>query len=123
MALMAVTVVGIVLSSTYIALSEPQDVRSRAAEPTTPPVITSLSVGKANSSATPTTEKKQPLLGGLDKVVKQTAEPSTASADISALSGSNITGVRFIYTLLGLGILIGGGAIGLILIVKKVLGT
>lgn len=121
MALLTISVVGVTLSATLIAISQPQDTRSQASEPAiTPPTITALTVELASQSATPVVTPK-PLITSISNSDKE--EPSSsASAAIQQFTGSDVTGVRFIYTLLGLGILIGGGAFALIWVVQKVLG-
>jgi hypothetical protein len=130
MALLTVSVVGVTLSATLVAINEPQDVRSQAAEfeatsAGAVPTLTSITVEPAEQTTTspPTPE---PLITGLvadNQGESDKATPtSSTSAAIQSFTGSNVTGVRFIYILLGLGILIGGGAFGLIWVVKKVLG-
>jgi hypothetical protein len=130
MALLTVSVVGVTLSATLVAINEPQDVRSQAAEfeatsAGAVPTLTSITVEPAEQTTT-STPTPEPLITGLvadNQGESDKATPtSSTSAAIQSFTGSNVTGVRFIYILLGLGILIGGGAFGLIWVVKKVLG-
>jgi hypothetical protein len=137
MALVTVSVVGATLNATLVAVNQPQDVRSQAYEQEATgagnvPIITAVKVAPVGSesaiTADPTTSPGllKAEIGSESKDMTeenmQASPRSSASAAIESLTGSNVTGVKFIYTLLGLGILIGGGAFGLIWVVQKVVG-